>query len=358
MRPLVRTLRKAVSFLCVILLVETLFSVGSYGEEDQKGKTIQLKTGLYYTIQKGDTLWDISEHFFDSAYDWPDMWQKNEYIRNPHWIYPGNRLKLYDKIDIGRLPVPAPIPKKERPREFIAYDSIDRVGFIRREAVRGSGEIFSSVRHSSVKHKGLLSTGDTVYIHSYDGAKFKAGDKFTVFRTFESLEHPLRGEPVGIQHLILGIVVITEVLPDMIVGNIVESYSEIDHGEFLMPYEKQSPKIELTESVLDLEGTIISADDQDRGRMLCEGMLAFIDKGEDDGIKTGQSYDIYVQKEETFYGEDDKKHVLPPPVVIGNMLILHIEKTTATALITKSTRDILIGEKVHAGPSPTRKAVE
>jgi hypothetical protein len=136
----------------------------------------------------------------------------------------------------------------------------------------------------------------------------------------------------------------------MVVGNIVESYREIHPGDLLMPYEKQSRNIEQVESVSDLEGIIISADEQDRESILCTGMVAFIDKGTDDGINIGQSYDIYIQEEETFYGDNDKKLVLPPPVVIGKILVLRTEKTTATALITKSTRDIRIGEKIHTGP--------
>ncbi|MFH1672679.1 MAG: LysM peptidoglycan-binding domain-containing protein [Pseudomonadota bacterium] len=343
-------------FICILLVIGVFDPIGSWGEEEQASmdKTTRFEAGFYYTIQKGDTLWNISRHFYDSPYVWPDLWEKNEYIRNPHWIYPGSRIKLYNKIDISPLPTPVPeMPKKEKPRKVITCDSIDRVGFIRKNGVRGAGEILSSV-----KHKGLLSIGDTVYIHSYDGAEFKAGDKFTVFRTYKPLKHPLQERVVGVQHLLLGIVVITEVLPDMVTGDIVESYREIHPGDLLMPYEKQSHKIEVVESVSDLEGMIISADEQERESILCEGMAAFIDKGEDDKIKIGQSYDIYVQEKETYYADDAQRHVLPPPVVIGKILVIRTEKNTATALITKSSRDIRIGEKVHAGPSSNRSAVE
>ncbi len=349
-------------FICILLLIGMFDPIGSWGGEEQgpMETTTRFETGFYYTIQKGDTLWDLSRHFYDSPYVWPDLWEKNEYIRNPHWIYPGGRIKLYNKTDISALPTPAPeTPKKQALRKFITYDDIDRAGFIRRKAVRGFGEILSSV-----KHKNLLSVGDTIYIHSYEGTESKVGDKFTVFRRYKSLKHPLQKKKVGVQHLILGIVVITEVLPDMVIGNIVKSYREIHPGDLLMPYEKQSPKIELVESVSDLEGMIISADEKERESILCEGMAAFIDKGEDDGIKIGQSYDIYVQEEETYYADDDKRHVLPPPLVIGKMLVIRTEKTTATTLITKSNRDIRIGEKVHAGPSsnptihPTKKAIK
>ena len=50
-----------------------------------KEQEIQHESGIYYTIQKGDTLWDLSERFFDSPALWPGLWQENHQIPNPHW---------------------------------------------------------------------------------------------------------------------------------------------------------------------------------------------------------------------------------------------------------------------------------
>lgn len=47
-----------------------------------------------YVVKKGDTLWAISEIFLDDPWLWPELWQINEDIANPHLIYPGDRLTL------------------------------------------------------------------------------------------------------------------------------------------------------------------------------------------------------------------------------------------------------------------------
>ena len=47
-----------------------------------------------HVVQKGDTLWDLSSRYYRNAWGWPKLWSYNPQITNPHWIYPGDLIRL------------------------------------------------------------------------------------------------------------------------------------------------------------------------------------------------------------------------------------------------------------------------
>lgn len=78
-------LKRLFAVLAVSLLSATCFAAGPELRSDHPDT---------YTVVKGDTLWDISARFLKNPWLWPEIWQANSQIENPHLIYPGDQLSL------------------------------------------------------------------------------------------------------------------------------------------------------------------------------------------------------------------------------------------------------------------------
>jgi len=83
----------------------------------------ETRTEEVYTIKKGDTLWHIAGEFLGDPFKWPGLWKYNgnRYIRNPHWIYPGNPVIIpQDKKKVSQIDIL---------REEISWLKADLEGF-------------------------------------------------------------------------------------------------------------------------------------------------------------------------------------------------------------------------------------
>ncbi|MEA1947389.1 MAG: LysM domain-containing protein [Thermodesulfobacteriota bacterium] len=325
-----------------ILTAMIFFPVLIFAHENKE--IVEHETGFYYTVQKGDTLWDLSDRFFDSSWLWPDLWSENSQISNPHWIYPGERIRIFHQKGvetfIEKTVSKSGALKKEPQKEslYYYYSPIDRVGFIRKNPVIPSGAIFK------VKDdKEMISSGDLVFIRTKGDMNLTAGSKYIVYRASTPIIDKKTGALIGTQHYLTGIVEITKIEPRFAVARVVQSYRTIEVGNLLMPYKRRSPRIELTQSKKGLNGELIIS--EEHANNIGDNDIAFIDKGSKDDVKLGQQYSIYYQEKQQL-NTGTKEDVLLTKIVYGTLLVLHTEQTTSTVLITLSVQSINPGAKI------------
>jgi len=311
----------------IMAVFALVLPAAAYSVNNIEDHIIETETGIYYIVQPGDTLWDLSQQFSDSPWLWPDMWNENQQITNPHLIYPGDRIKLYRRTDVSRVQTEVSKPKPTG--KTYTYRDMDAVGFIRKKAVEPSGNIIGVE-----PKKFMVSDHDTVYIAPQPGRTFVVGEKYTVYRTLKEITDNETKAYIGIQHFLLGIVEITQVSQDVAVGTIKKSFRLMAVDDKVTPYLKRPEIIEIKESVPDLTGKFIAT--EDHNELVSEHRTAFIDKGEIDGIEIGQYYNILNKLEDRVRSGGKQKTINIPPQKMGSVLVLHIEENTATVLILHS----------------------
>lgn len=316
---------------------------------------IDHEAGFYYTIQKGDTLWDLSDRFFDSPWVWPELWEENQQIPNPHWIYPGERIRLFqqsgkDSFSLT-LPKQKPTPvaaqkdmqaaqTEELP--YFEYTLIDRVGFIRKEPLQPIGAIFKVE-----DDKKMISENDLLYVRSVDGETdlLVPGSRYVIYRTIDPTDDKQINKRYGEQYYMLGVAEVIKKGEGFVLAKVIESFATIHIGDLLMPYQPRSPKITLSPSPADLKGKIIAA--EQHNRIIGDYTVIFIDKGSEDQVEPGQRYRVFYQEKQRLT-PDAKQEVLLPPVDYGLFIILHTERHTATAMVIKADTNISPGDTFRA----------
>ena len=345
-------LRSCLTTILKVFIV--LLSISLTPAAAENPQNVKYETGFYYTVQEGDTLWDLSKKFSDTPWQWPEMWKENDQIANPHRIYPGERIRLYRRLgtegygadSAGDGTSAADKAGEEQTLKdnpeltgmlHYEYGAIDRVGFIRKEPVMSYGHIFKVEGR-----KEMISTSDVVFIKPRPNFALSRGDRFTVYRTLKPLRDRRTNKIIGIQHYLTGTVEIIIKRPDFVLGRIIGSFRPIKIGDKLMPYTEPLNQVSLNPSPPGLEGSIIESEEHQA--IFGENAIAFIDKGRSSGVEPGQLYWIF-RRDKYRTNPDNQSDVTLAPLLMGELVVLRSENTTATVMITDSRTDIEAGSR-------------
>ena len=146
--------------------------------------SVELKPGHpdTYVVRRGDTLWGIANKFLKRPWQWPEVWQANGQIRNPHLIFPGDVINLA-YLDGGPRLMNGGGPhvradQLEEAIKPIPLDAIDK--FLRRTRIMGEDDFKSAPHVVGSEDAHLRGTpGQLVYVR---GLSAQPGQQLAIVR--------------------------------------------------------------------------------------------------------------------------------------------------------------------------------
>jgi len=319
-----------------------------------------------HTVQRGDTLWDISKLFLRSPWRWPELWGMNlDQIRNPHLIFPGQVLLLEksggrarlrvaqgDAAPTGTVRLSPRVRTELLDNGAIASIPLHLIGpFLNEAVVFNTSELDGAPRIVATQEGRVLVTrGETAYVRGDLGG---ARD-FRLFRESRPLRDPQTQEVLGHEARFVGTAELqrmgeersapggaTEIVPATFTIKTVRLEAGV--GDRLSP----TPQSDLTAFVphapgKPVDGRIISI----YGEALSAGQnqIVALNRGAADGIERGHVLALWRAGVKAVDKTDERRQALQlPDERHGLLFVFRVFDRVSYALILN------VQDPVHAG---------
>ena len=344
--------------------VETEKPVVTAEETEAPVKQIRVKAEhpRQYTVKKGDTLWGISSMFLQDPWYWPEIWSKNQQVKNPHLIYPGDVLtliyvdgqpqiqvisstvqprntqqtgeagsstkKLSPGIRVSPLDASIPTIPGDAIRQFLTKPRV-----VSKEQLENAPRIIGSDERHLV-----LGSGNRVYIR---GELDKERVRYSVFNPGKALRDPQTYEILGYEAKYAGEVRITN-YADPASGDLISTDREVLIGDRLLIEDKSKvenlyfPRVPKG----DIRAEIISLYEALSG--VAQFQIVVLNKGEVDGMEVGYLLATYSngRKVRDYLDKFSSELVKLPDERTGLVMIFETFDRVSYAIVLESRRII------------------
>ena len=319
-----------------------------------------------HTVEKGDTLWDLSSKYLGSPWYWPKVWSYNPQIANPHWIYPGNQVRFYpgngeetptraeqvagdeDELQAGqaiegdedvqmvRLPV------ETKTREIVLKD-----GFATPNEVEAAGTLVASFAESE-----MLSPPAVVYLEFKDRSAVQVGASYLVYRTVGKVYHPRTGKFLGYQTQVLGTVKVNRTSDPKVRATLEKAFDEIGRGARIGPArERLFETVSPVANAVALQNLTVVAQLETSLTMAGEQVRVLVDAGSAQGVQVGNVFTVIRQADPILSGvgvdpsaNQDKSL---PVEEVGRCMAVDVREAVTTCLLIRSYREVVVGDRVE-----------
>lgn len=344
---------------------KTRFTQGSHLHTDiNKRLLMQENAPFRYVVKKGDTLWSIAKKFITKPWYWPEIWDKNQKIKNPHLIYPGDVLtlhyvkgkdnKLTPVIRVDRGIVGKPVSSI---MQFLAWPRI-----LDAATIKHSPYILASRDDHN-----LIHDGETVYVKQLRDQRI--GGRYAVYHENKEVIDPETGQSLGYEVIYKGKARV-ERSGKLATAKVLSSMQEIRAGDRLLSPEDNSRYLNaiIRAPKHKVRGTILGLYDAEA--ISGKYMIAAVNRGHRHKLEVGHVVGIYADGkvvEDVHETARLEKHrhnnqfsykstkeppavfdtqVELPPEIVGNMVIYKVTPNVSYGLIIESDRAIRLHDKI------------
>lgn len=334
----------------------TLAAAGG-GAADGQSPVLNPRHPDTYVVEPGDTLWDIAAMFLRDPWYWPEIWQINPQVANPHLIYPGDILSLA-YLDNGR-----PVVQLERggglverlspqvraqPIEqaipTIPFETLR--AFLSRPAVLDPDSL-DSLPYIFANPDGLLgSAGRDVYVRGTDAP---VGSIFNIVHVGDELIDPDDGEVIGYEGLYVGQGRVRR-SGDPATVYLTESAREARIGDYLIAEEGVTPANFFPQAPGEfVEGRIVSV--LDGVSLIGQYQVVVINRGARQGLQPGHVLSVY-QTGEVVRDNTQKRGLFAdkvrlPDELAGTTMVFRVFDRMSYALVMEATREMHVLDTVR-----------
>ncbi len=329
-----------------------------------------------YEIQKGDTLWSVSERLFGNANYWPKVWSiNNSSLGNPHILQPGAKLvfnpgsanslpslntsiannsvastesnsstnslsgtkKEYEKLD----------PEKWKPQDIERLaklkDLYDNYGFdknlkvhvpsrfsFRVPAIANDAKIPHLAEIVASRREGVgLSTGDTVFIRS-NNLELQVGTTYGIMTDPVNIKEKKSDRSAYIYES-LGEVKIIGIKDQLFVGVLEKSYDVVKRGDRIFPLLPLINDIKPVAATKPVE-SVVFFNHEHRPANTSQFQFIHFDRGIEDGVHVGNVFRVY----EYFDPATTQRITDSDFIVNSDAIVVHATAEFSTALVIRS----------------------
>jgi len=329
-----------------------------------------------YVVKKSDTLWDISAQFLDKPWLWPEIWQVNPQVANPHLIYPGDVLSLVyidGKPKITRKPGViklSPSVREISRGDAIAALPLDIVKPFLVGARVVTEEQFETAPYMITSDGDHLVAGKSVRIYARGVENAEVQASYALFRKGDEYRDPVTQELLGIEAIHLGAATVVRG-GDPVTLDITESVQEAKKGDRLFPVDAQhlQPYFYPHPAKSETNGQIISV--YEGVTQIGQYHVVIINRGTREGIEVGHVFSVWKKGEmyedkiaaerrkasgnysalsefaKSITGNSENDMVKLPDEEAGEIMVFRTFEKVSLALVMTASRPMHLLDKIH-----------